>query len=134
MGSNWLDDHCYWALHPSSEENPTGWREINFPFKSLETALFGGNGAEALFKQKGRLAQRTKRWGEPQLVVVRVGPVAVLTDGLFIALVDWGKVDFGNSSRVMELFENCEKSELKKSIWDELTNNDGKKRTLNVRK
>ena len=119
MGSNWLDDHCYWAIHPISEENPTGWREINFPFKSLETALFGGNGAEALFKQKGRMAQRTNRWGEPQLVVIRVGQVAVLTDGLVMALVEWRQVDFKNASQTMDLFKKCEKLELRKATWSE---------------
>ena len=99
MGDSYLDGFGYWACHT---EKP--FRAPGSPFGSLRTALFGSAGAVRLFGSKGKLAKIVQRHGPVLLVVVRLGDVALLTDGKEVAKVAWTDLQVGHVENMEKLF------------------------------
>ncbi|MED5599087.1 MAG: protein kinase [Actinomycetota bacterium] len=102
LGDRYLPSHGYWVCH---ERNP--WRIPRMPFSMLRTALFGKDGARAICAGEGRVADRTAKWGVARLVVVRVGDVALLTDGSEVALLPWERVPPKDAEAAIRGFENA---------------------------
>jgi len=118
MGNRWLDDHFYWAVQ---ERN--SWRKVNRPFKNLETALFGNHGAKALFEGQGAMIQRITKYGQPIVVVIRIGATALLATKEKIAVVEWERVPAGDAAKIMKLFEESKKIDMSKNSWEESDEN-----------
>ncbi|MBT6373254.1 MAG: protein kinase [Gemmatimonadales bacterium] len=98
MGDRYQDDFGYWACHDGN-----AWRSPRFPFGFLRTALFGNDGAAALFSGKGRLAQRTRRHGPVRAVVIQLGDIALVTDGESVVAVEWSAVPVGEAEGLLAL-------------------------------
>lgn len=98
MGDRYQDDFGYWACHDG-----TSWRSPRLPFGFLRTALFGNDGAVTLFSGKGRLAQRTRRHSPVRVVVIRLGDVALVTDGETVVAVKWSAVPVGEAKGLLAL-------------------------------
>jgi tRNA A-37 threonylcarbamoyl transferase component Bud32 len=114
MGDRYLPSHGYWVCH---ERNP--WRIPRMPFATLRTALFGKNGALAICVGEGRVADRIAKWGAARLVVVRVGDVALLTDGGEVVLIPWERVPPKDAAAAIRGFENgTERRPLDESAFD----------------
>ena len=103
VGDRYLDDHGYWACHDGDP-----WRAPRSPFGTLGSAFFGPNGAAQLLAGRGRVATRNRRWGPARVVVVRLGGVALITDGETVAAVRWATVPVGDMEGLQALLAGAE--------------------------
>jgi serine/threonine protein kinase len=102
LGDRYLPDNGYWVCH---ELQP--WRIPRMPFSKVRTALFGKDGARAICAGEGRVWARTSKWGAVRLVVVRVGDVGLLTDGVEVALLPWDRVPPKDAEAAVRGFRNA---------------------------
>ena len=103
VGDRWQPNCGYWVCHPGKQ-----WREVGVPFATLESALFGPSGAREIIEGATRLEPQIKRWGPAQAVVVRVGDLAILTDGENLAVVNWDRVPQGDPKAIIALLQTAD--------------------------
>ena len=99
LHDSWLEGYGYWACHQMKP-----WREIELPFGSLRSALFGPSGARALFEgSTKKMRDKVDTHGPVEVVVVRLGDVAVVTDGSLVVSVPWLEVFRSNPDAIVSL-------------------------------
>ena len=99
LHDSWLEGYGYWACHQMKP-----WREIKLPFGSLRSALFGPSGARALFAgSTKKMRDKVDSHGPVEVVVVRLGDVAVVTDGSLVVSVPWLEVSRSNPDAIVSL-------------------------------
>ena len=55
------------------------------------------------------MIQRIARYGQPIVVVIRIGATALLATKEKIAVVEWERVPAGDAAKIMKLFEESKK-------------------------
>ena len=99
LHDSWLEGYGYWACHQMKP-----WREIKLPFGSLRSALFGPSGARALFEgSTKKMRDKVDTHGPVEVVVVRLGDVAVVTNGSLVVSVPWLELSRSNPDAIVSM-------------------------------